>query len=70
MCIRDSNSVAVFYLENSLPIVDEIRRRYRILLAPGVGEYRNKMIRIGMMGFIDLSDIIEAIDLILKHISK
>lgn len=65
-----SNSVAVFYLENSLSIVDQIRRRYRILLAPGVGEYRNKIIRIGMMGFIDLSDIIKAIDLILKHISK
>ncbi len=65
-----SNSVAVFYIENSLSIVDEIRRRYGILLASGLGEYRNKMIRIGMMGFIDLQDIIEAIDLILKFISK
>lgn len=64
-----SNSVAVFYVENALSIVDEIRMRHGILLAPGVGEYRNKMIRIGMMGFIELHDIIEAIDLVLKYAS-
>jgi len=65
-----SNSVAVFYLENALSIVNEIKRRYGILLTTGLGEYENKIVRIGMMGLIDINDIIEAIDLILKLINR
>jgi len=62
-----SHAVAVFHMENSIRIVERIRREHGVLLAFGVGEYRDKMIRIGMMGFIDTRDIIEAIDLVLEY---
>ncbi len=59
-----SRSVLVIEKNNAISIVDYVKKKYGILIATGVAEMADKLIRIGMMGFMDEGGIKKAIDIV------
>jgi len=65
-----SRSVAVFKVEESTRIVDILRKTYGIQVSAGLGELNNKLIRIGIMGFIETTKVLKTINLIINIAGK
>lgn len=43
---------------NAREFLNLLKNRFQVILAPGQGEYKNKMVRIGHLGFLNKEDII------------
>ncbi len=56
-----SYSVAVLEIENAVEKVRKLEGIYGYLVSTGLGQYRNSLVRIGMMGFINTELIKEVI---------
>ncbi|RLG84355.1 MAG: hypothetical protein DRO40_01575 [Thermoprotei archaeon] len=64
-----SYSVSVIEVNNAVDIVKKIKKEHGIIVASGLGELRDVVVRIGMMGFTPTEYIKEAIDILAKYTS-
>ncbi len=62
-----SNTVAVIDIgSKAMDIVNKLKEEYGIYVSPGLGDVKDRVLRIGMMGFIDINVLLYTIDLIKK----
>ncbi len=59
-----SRSVLVIEKENALGAAERIKKEHHVLVATGVADYADKLIRIGIMGFIDTDEVKRVIDIL------
>ncbi|WFO75493.1 alanine--glyoxylate aminotransferase family protein [Desulfurococcaceae archaeon MEX13E-LK6-19] len=57
-------SVAVIEVNGAKNVVKKLKEKYGFVIATGLGEYADKLVRIGMMGFALVEDLKKVIDYI------
>lgn len=63
-------SVAVIKVDNSGEVVRKLKEKYGYVITTGLGDYANKLIRIGMMAFTSIEELKKVIDGIKSVLGK